>query len=93
MKTILILLVMFPLTALAATKKEEMKKTTQVEQATPDKEITPEKMNTSPTPVPEDTSLIQKEEAAPYQLGPYDKDGNYTLPKKEDTSEPTEENL
>lgn len=97
MKIILILCVIFPLALVAAsttTKEKELKKTTQMEQTAPDKELSPEKMNTSPTPVPEDTDLIQREEEAPYQTGPYDKDGNYTLPKKKDTSiEPTEEEL
>lgn len=94
MKTILILCVIIPLGALAATKTEEVKKTTQMEQTVPDKQVPPERMNTSPTPIPGDTDLIQKEEEPPYQYGPYDKDGNYKLPKKKDTSsEPTEEQL
>lgn len=96
MKTILILFVILSLPLTAATTK----KTTRVEQIGPDTSLSPEEMNTSPNPVPQkedyntDQSLIkngsekqEQEEAPAFETGPYDKDGQYTLPKKETTEE------
>lgn len=95
MKTILILLVILSLPLMAATK------TTQVQKVGPDTDpsLPVEEMNTSPNPVPQNEdnnrdqslingSVIQEQEEAPaLESGPYDKDGQYTFPKKDTTEE------
>lgn len=94
MKIILILLVISLQSVFAAKDKV----TVFEDPSSTEGEISTEKINTSPNPVPhqsdssqgtirENGSLMQKQEQPPFEVGPYDKDGKYTLPKKDTTEE------